>query len=437
MSLMRRWFRVLAAAAVVLAAAACTSRQPENGSASVGEVRIGVLAPLSKDNKAAGTDAVRGAQLAAALVNGEEGPIQLAGVGTAGLPGFGGAKLAILPADTRSDPQRGADEAVRLVDRERAVALVGAYDTEVTDVASQRSERLRVPFLNGDTSADFLTERGLDWFFRTGPNDRMFGEAFFSTLQQVPGGKTQRVAVLYANDRPGTVVKALTEELADEGGYQLIRPPGPGRPGFQFQPSTKDRPADPTEAIGQVRARQPDAVFVVASQPRDAEQVLKAFGRLNYTPPGILTFGAGFFEPTVLQAAGPDGQGLLYSAAWSREVAGRNPAAKPIMDVYEARFAAPMTEVAAGSFTAVLALVKAIDDARSVDPQRVRAALLNLDIPGRDTIMPWNGVRFDATHQNTGASGVVEQAVQDTFRVVFPAELAQVEPVWPLSAARG
>jgi branched-chain amino acid transport system substrate-binding protein len=438
MSLMRRSFRVLAAAvAVVLAAAACTSRQPDSGSAAVGEVRIGVLAPLSKDNKAAGTDAVRGAQLAAALVNGEEGPIRLAGVGTAGLAGLGGAKVAILPADTRSDPQRGADEAVRLVDREEAVALVGAYDTEVTDVASQQAERLRVPFLNGDTSADFLTERGLDWFFRIGPNDRKFGEAFFSTLQRVPGGKTQRVAVLYANDRPSNVVKALTEELADEGGYQLLRPPGPGRPGFQFQPTTKDRPADPTKAIGQVRAQQPDAVFVVASQPRDAEQALKAFGRLNYTPPAILTFGAGFFEPTVLQTAGRDGQGLLYSTAWSREVASRNPAAKPIMDVYEARFAAPMTEVAASSFTAVLVLVKAIDDARSVDPQRVRAALLNLDIPGRDTIMPWNGVRFDATHQNTGATGVVEQAVQDNLRVIFPAELAQNEPVWPLAAARG
>ena len=436
MSLMRGSFRVLAAAvAMVLAAAACTSRQPDSEFATVGEVRIGVLAPLSKDNKSAGTDAVRGAQLAAALVNGEEGPIRLAGAGTAGLAGLDGAKVAILPADTRSDPQRGADEAVRLVDRERAVALIGAYDTEVTDVASQRAERLRVPFLNGDTSADFLTERGLDWFFRTGPNDRKFGEAFFSTLQRVPGGKTQRVAVLYANDRPSNVVKALTEELADEGGYRLIRPPG--QPGFQFRPTTKDRPADPTGAIGRVRAQQPDAVFVVASQPRDAEQALKAFGRLNYTPPAILTFGAGFFKPTVLEAAGQDGQGLLYSTAWSREVASRNPAAKPIMDVYEARFSAPMTEVAASSFTAVLVLVKAIDDARSVDPQRVRAALLNLDIPGRDTIMPWNGVRFDATHQNTGATGVVEQAVQDNLQVIFPAELAQNEPVWPLSVARG
>jgi branched-chain amino acid transport system substrate-binding protein len=433
MSLMRRSFRVLAAAAVVLAAAACTSRQPDNGSAAAGEVRIGVLAPLSQENRAAGTDAVRGAQLAAALVNGEEGPIRLAGVGTTGVAGLGGAKVAILPADTRSDPQRGADEAARLVDREGAVALVGAYDAGVTDSASKRAERLRVPFVNGDTSADFLTENTLRWFFRTGPEDRTFGEAFFSALQQATSGR--KVAVVYADDRPSAVIASLIRELASEGGYQVAG----DRDDFRFTPARQGQPANPAPAIQQARAQAPDAVFLVASKPGDATQAIRTFGALSYTPPGLLAFGAGFAEPDVLRAAGRDGLGVLYSAAWSREVASRNPAAKPVMDLYEARFSAPMTEVAAGSFTAVLALVRAIDEARSVDPQRVRAALLNLDIPGRDTIMPWNGIRFDVKHQNAGAAGVVEQAVQeDTFRVVFPAELAasQTQTVWPLANAR-
>jgi branched-chain amino acid transport system substrate-binding protein len=82
-----------------------------------------------------------------------------------------------------------------------------------------------------------------------------------------------------------------------------------------------------------------------------------------------------------------------------------------------------MSDIAAGSFTAVLVLAEAIDNAGSTDPQRVRAALLNLDIPGRETIMPWSGVRFDASHQNVAANGVVVQRVQDTFRVIFPGEL--------------
>jgi branched-chain amino acid transport system substrate-binding protein len=80
-------------------------------------------------------------------------------------------------------------------------------------------------------------------------------------------------------------------------------------------------------------------------------------------------------------------------------------------------------------------LAEAIDNARSVDPQRVRAALLNLDIPGREMIMPWSGLRFDGSHQNLAANGVVEQRVDDVFRVVFPGELQQADPVWPRQAA--
>jgi branched-chain amino acid transport system substrate-binding protein len=95
-----------------------------------------------------------------------------------------------------------------------------------------------------------------------------------------------------------------------------------------------------------------------------------------------------------------------------------------------------MSEIAAGTFTAVLALAEAIDNAGSIEPASVRAALLSLDIPGREMIMPWSGLRFDAaSHQNLAANGVVEQRVEQVFRVVFPGELQQAEPVWPRPGA--
>ncbi len=420
---MRALTRLLAVAAVLVVAASCTNTRSDTQPTPVPDVKIGLLAPLSGASGAAGADALHGAQLAAALVNGDEGSVRLPGVGTSGLSRLGGAKITIVAKDTKSAPERGVTEAVGLVNQARVAGLVGAYDTDVTAAASQRSDRLRVPFVNGDTSAGYLTERGLDWFFRTGPTDRMFGESFFSALGQQQGkaAKTQPpdVAILFADDTLGNGIATLTEELADQGGYNVVAQEL-GRPGRHFAPGG----ADLTPAIVEVRASQPDAVFLIASASADASKALKAFGQLGYRPPRLLTFGSGPFEPSVLEAAGQDGEGVLYSAAWSRETAERNPAARPVVDLYQARFDTPMTEVAAGSFTAVLTLAAAIDLAGSVDPERVRGALISLDTPGRDTIMPWNGVRFDATHQNTRASGVVEQRVQDVFRVIFPRELA-------------
>jgi len=414
---MRAWTRA-ALGVVVLVAAACTGSNPQDEQASVDEVRIGVLAPLSGANRAAGQDALRGAQLAAALVNGEEGPVPLLGVTDAGLRRLGGPKIAIVPADTGSDPlrspARGATQAANLVTQERVVGLVGAYDAEVTAVASLRTERLGVPFVNGDTSTGYLTERGLDWFFRTGPTDRMFGEAFYSTLRQekvVP----KRISMLYTTDASGQILHRVLHNLAPEANYDehgMVK----------FDPGQANIVPQLRELRDQKR---PEVLFLMTSTGSDAVHVLKTMQAMGYRPPEIFAFGGGFSEPQALQSAGAAAEGLYYSSAWSREVAARNPSAKPIMDRYEGRFSAAMSEVAAGSFTAVLTLAAAIDAAGSVDPQRVRAALIALDLPGRSTIMPWSGVRFDTSHQNALAAGTVEQVVQGGFRVVFPRELAQ------------
>jgi branched-chain amino acid transport system substrate-binding protein len=414
-----------AVVAVTLSIAACTSSEPQGGTSSVSEVRIGLLVPKSGESAAAGAEAVHGAELAAALINGDERPVPLAGIGNEGLAGLGGAKLSIVSADTRSRPDVGATEAARLVAEEQVVGLVGAYDTAVTEVASQRTERLRMPFVNGDSPADYLTERGLDWFFRTGPTDRMFGEAFFSALRQIPGAG--KVAVVFADDRPSNVVASLTEELAKEGGFPLVAKVG-------FAPGAN---GNPVAAVTQLRDRsdQPDAVFAIASTPGDATRLVKAFGQARYSPPGILAFGDGFLPSTAFTAAGSESEGLLASTAWSREIAGRNASAKPVMELYEERFRQPMSDLAAGTFTAVLVLAEAISNAGSTDSQRVRAALLNLDIPGREMIMPWSGLRFDDSHQNVAANGVVEQRVQGQFRVVFPDELQQAKPIWPRTGA--
>ena len=423
---MRAWSRVLCVALVVLAAA-CTGSEPPSETTSVDEVRIGVLAPLSGPDKAVGTDSLRGAQLAAALLSGDEVELSLAGIGSGGLSRLGSPAVTVIQGDTAGKADRGASEAARLVGAERVTGLVGAYHADVTNSASQRSERLGVPFVNGDASAEFLTERGLDWFFRTGPTDRTLAESFFSALGVVgdQDDRPETVAIINATDQRGTVAADLTRTLAVQGGFQVVAQ-------ATFAPGEQNLAA----AVGQVQAKEPDAVFVVTSAADQTQRALGAFTRLGYNPPGLLVFGAGFFETPALQAAGADGQGLLASAGWSREVAARNPAAKPVIELYEETYGSPMNEVAAGSFTAVLTLAKAMNDAGSVEPDRVRAALLNLDIPGRDTIMPWNGVRFDATHQNSGAAGVVEQVDNDALRVVFPDELAQDPARWPLADAR-
>jgi branched-chain amino acid transport system substrate-binding protein len=430
---MRAWLRpILVGTVVVLAAASCTSSAPES-QPSLGEVRIGLLAPLSGADKAAGTEAVWGAQLAASMLNGEDGgQLRSTRIGVAGLQG---STVKIVRADTKSNATNtdyAVGQAVKLSERDAVVGIVGAYDPDVTAAASQRTERLGIPFVNGDASAGYLTERGLDWFFRTGPTDRLLGEGVFSTLgqQAATGASTRRISILYADDAPSNAFAAATAGLASEGGYTLV----PRGLPVSFRPGAASSPAG---SVQEVRAARPDAVVLVASDPVDAQKIVAAFATPGFTPAGIFTLGAGFRQPPAAQTVAQDGAGLLDGISWSREAAMRDPAGKAVVTAYEERYHVRMSDVAAGTFTAVVTLATAVDHAGSVDADRVRAALLNLDIPGRSTIMPWNGVRFDpTTHQNARANGVVEQFLAGSFRVVFPRELGQTRTVWPIDRAR-
>jgi branched-chain amino acid transport system substrate-binding protein len=410
---MSAWRRSLVAAGAALALAACTGAPTNTGqSGTSSQVRIGLLAPLSGPRAAAGRDALRGAQLAAELVN-QPSSVPLPLAGGAGLPGLGGATVRIESGDSAGDPEIGPSQAVRLVAVQRVAGLVNVGDTQVTAAASERIERIGVPFVDSGAPANYLTERGLDWFFRTGPSDRLLGERLLSMLQQSGSGGARKLAIVHSHDAAGSDMAGALESLAGEGGYDVL--------------TDVALPGDASGApsvVGQLRDVAPDAVIAVAAQPADSAALLKGFKTVGWRPPVTMAMGAGFAPQAVLAAISDDSAAVLRSTAWSTELADRSPVARQVAALYQRRFGVAMNETAAKSFSATLVLAQAIDAAGSTDAGRVRAALLALDVSGRDTIMPWDGVRFDEAGQNIRAAAVVERVAKDGVQVVFPPELA-------------
>jgi branched-chain amino acid transport system substrate-binding protein len=407
---MSAWRRSLTIVCAAVALAACTGSHSNDQSGAPARVRIGVLVPLSGPRAAVGRDALRGAQLAAELVNqSSNAPLPLAA--SAGLSSLGGATLQIASTDTGGDPERAASQAIRLVDQGVA-GLVSVGDTQATALASERTERVGVPFVDGGATADFLSERGMDWYFRTGPSDRMLGARLLSMLRQTGSGTARKLAIVHSADSSGTDMSSAIRGLAGEGGYDVV--------------SDVALPAPPGSAVAvvnQVRGAAPDALIAATTQQADSNALLAGFQAAGWHPQVTMAMGAGFAQATP-SAVGGDPAGVLRSSAWSGQVAERNPVARQVADLYKRRFGGSMSEASAKGFTATLTLAQAIDAAGSTDPARVRAALLGLEVPGRDTIMPWDGIRFDQAGQNTRAAAVIERLAPDRVQVVFPPELA-------------
>jgi branched-chain amino acid transport system substrate-binding protein len=399
-------------------AAGCSTDEDQPAPGAGQEVKLGLLAPLKGAQKGAGQAAQHGAQLAADVINGLNPSIQLPLAESAGLPDFGNARVKIVVQDTSgAEPEAAAANAVsRLVADEGASVLIGAYDPQVTEFASQRAERYEVPFLNADSPPTFLTDRGLDWFFRLGPSWRTAGEAYFSILraQEKANGAGARIAVLYSQDKAGQDVSTTVTRLAEEGGF-------PAPVGFPFSPTATD--LGPTvDALRQARPEF-DVVMVYAT-PETVKPLIAAFGSRQYRPKAAFSFGLGYLTTEDYRSSAAVVAGLARSVSWSSETADRNKPAHAVMDLYQQRFKTPMTEAAAASFTAVMTAAQAVNAARSTDPAAIRTALLSLDVPGDQTVMPWGGVQFDETHQNVKAQVLIEQFVSFSFKVVYPGDAA-------------
>src|SRR5574341_74927 len=405
---MHRWSaRRLTTACSVLALSACTT--PIQQPSAPAEVRIGLLGSLSGPGRGTGEEAARGAQLAAVVVNQAQSlPLPLAA--SAGLPGLGGAKIRILQADTGADPDKAASSATRLVAQQHVAGLVSADSATAAAVASERTERIGVPFLSSIASANFLTDRGLDWYFRVTPTDQLVAEAVLARVAQAGAGAVDRLGIVHSSDEASNDAANAVAALAREAGDRVVSK-------VVFAPGTDPRRAVPEQPPEPGPG--PQAVIAVASQPGDAGSLLTA-GMVGGSQPLSLAIGAGFTQQTVQHAAGSSDTKVLHGTVWSQDFAKRNLAASALADLYQQRFHASMTEAAAETFTAVMTLAQAIDSARSLDAQAIRTALLGLNVPGRDTIMPWGGVRFDQTGQNVQATGLVEEVSRDAARVVFP-----------------
>jgi len=405
-----------------LIAAACAPGAGDGDGAEGGTIKIGAIYPLSGASASTGQRTLEGLTLAAEIVN-KNIDLDLPLAEGEGLPNLEGASIEIVSADHEEDPETGASETERLITSENVAAVIGAYFSSVTLTASERAERLGVPFVNGSSSSPQLTEgRDLNFFWRTGPSDRTFAESFFDFLDDVnseKGADVKEVVILHENTAYGSDAADVTKEVAAERGFEVVSiiPHGNGV-------------SDVTPEASQVKSQNPDAVFQASYTP-EAILFTKTFQQLDYAP-NILAYGAGYSDAAYFEAVGDAGNYVISRAAWALDAVKDQPSAVEVARMFEERFGHAMDENSAREFTAALTLFQAIDEAGSSEPEAIQEAMNNIDVPAKQTIMPWDGIRFDDSGQNELAKGVILQYIDGEYKLIWPFENATTDVVWPL-----
>ena len=387
-------------------------------------IKIGAVYPLTGNIASTGLDNRRGVDLAVDIINGKYNldlPLAL----EEGLPNLGGAKIEIVYADTKGDPKNGMAEAERLITQEKVVAMIGAYQSSVTKTASQATERLKIPYVCSDSSSPTLTERGYKYFFRVSPHDAIFAKDQFNFLKDLEKNKKikiKTVALLYENTEFGSNVGKAEKKYAEEFGYKVVA-----------DVSYSANATDVTSEVGTLVKSKPD-VLMHASYITDAILFTKTFKEMGFAPKGILTM-AGYIEPGYLPAVKNDGNFIIVRSTFALDLAKRKPLVAKVNELFKKKYGIDMSENAARSFMAPFVLAEAINRAKTTESEAIVQALLQTDIPGKQVIYPWQGIKFDPqTHQNIYAQGTLVQVLQQEYVTVWPFDSAAKDVVWPFPA---
>ena len=409
-------FRTLTLLAVLALATRATAQE---------EIRIGVIYPLTGSAASTGLELKNAAQLAADLINGTDKGLGLPLAGAGGLPGLKGAKIKLVFADHQGNPQVGASEAERLIAEHKVAALQGAYFSTVTTTASQVAERNGVPFLNADSSSPALTQRGFKWFFRTTPHDELFVQnafEFLRDLQKKKGIQVRRIAIFAENTEFGTGAAKLQERYAKENGYEIVEKVLYPPKGTQL-----------TSEVQKLKASRPDIVMQ-SSYLGDAILSMKTYKDLGFLPTGLLANNAGFNDSEFLKTMGKDGNYVISREVWALDLGTKKPVIARANALLQARHGVNFNGNSARAFTGIFALADAINRAGSTKPESIQKALQETNIPGADLIMPWSGIQFDATGQNTKGAGIIVQVQDGKYATVWPFDLASRDVIWPMPA---
>src|ERR1700745_70636 len=205
-------------------AAAISFALASQASAEDKVVKIGGIFPMSGNAASAGVHAKAALEVAMDIINNahpELGNFPLAR--NAGLAGLGGAKVEVVFADNQGSPATGQNQALRLITEEKVVALTGAYQSGITLTTSAIAEKYGIPYLNGESVAASLTERGFKWFFRTTPVASDFAKIYLDFLKDMKAGgaKTDNIAIVHENTEYGTSVASVLTSVFKENGLNI------------------------------------------------------------------------------------------------------------------------------------------------------------------------------------------------------------------------
>ncbi|MFC5972114.1 ABC transporter substrate-binding protein [Halomarina salina] len=380
---------------------------------SAEEVVIGANEPLSGSLSRAGSAMARGAELATIHVN--QGGV-VPGFDEGGIPSLDGATLALERGDNEGTQELGGEVEQQLIDA-GAVAITGCYSSPVTLSAAQIAEREQVPHVIDVSVANrILQDRQLEYGFRVSPNADRFAQnyaTFMPEMARANGATMDTAGLVYLDNAFGQSIAETLQAQLPENDVEVLFADA-----YAFDQGNLS-----TEAT-KAKQNDPDAL-VFTGYGNGGIKMMNGLQNVDYRP-SLLT---GCSTPTftseqVISEIGSfvdGGFGNNYDFDHNLDWT------ETIFTDYESEFGDPLNVIHTSmSYTAVIVIANAIEQAGSTDPTAIRDALSQVTVEQHPAAMGPVTFRDDGENENSLAPML--QVQEGEADVVYPEEYAQSSP---------
>jgi branched-chain amino acid transport system substrate-binding protein len=355
-----------------------------------GPIRIGASLSLTGTYAAPGQNHNRGYQLCAKQVNDKGGVL--------------GRKIEFVLYDDQSQPATGVRLYEKLITQDKVDLVLGPYSSPISEAVANVNEKYKMPMVAPMAATTSI--------FKKEPVRRKFifmvqspAEVYLEGLLDLGARKGLKTVALVNEDTlfPKASVQGAME-LAKKKGLQVV-----------FTEAYPKGNTDFSALLTKVRAANPD-ILGASTYFDDAVAITRQMKELNVNPKMYgVTVGGDL--PKFYELLGKNGEFVYGASQWEPELP--YPGAKEFVEAYHKEFpGADLSYHSAGGYAGCQVLVEAIKRVGSLDGEKIREAILKLELT---TV--YGGFKVDQDGFQTSHKMVTFQWQDGKKVIVWPEEL--------------
>jgi branched-chain amino acid transport system substrate-binding protein len=279
-------------------------------------------------------------------------------------------KLALKLYDNQSDVNLSVRQYTQLVSQDKVNLMLGPFASNFALADSAVSEKYRIPMVQGGGASDQIFSRKFKYIFGTlAPASNYFASTIEMLKQLSPAPKS--VALLYADDAFDVSVAQGTRPLLQKAALKIA-----------IDERYSSNASDFSSLLSQIKSVNADAVLVAGHETEILNFVRQA--KSLAVAPKMYSFTVGVPSDDFRKALGKDADYAFGMTAWLPNANLKDRwfgDAAQFATAYKAKYGYDPDYHAASGVADVEAIAQAIENAGSIDPQKVRDAIAKLNFP--------------------------------------------------------